>query len=150
MDDKFKLIVSIVLLVVTIVFFIWTAYEIIIFNNNKLYCKHYCKKEWNLWEKIIKKLKEYRGNIDISKFDNDPKLNSFSISIEIDSEKYEIIYWAKTRTASVHQGTNCTLCSYDKYHSDIAAKIMEEKIKKGFDNADERIKRTIKEMIGEQ
>ena len=150
MDNKFILIMLIIITVVLAVLFVWCIYTLIILTNNKLYCRYYHKKEWNLWEKIIKKLKEYRGNINISKFDNDPKLNSFSINIEIDSEKYKIIYWAKTRTASVHQGTKCTLCSYDKYHSDMAAKIMEEKIKKGFDNADERIKRMIKEMIGEQ
>ena len=147
--DKFTLILFIAVIVVTAAFVIWSVCMTIIFANNKLYCKCFCKKEWNLWEKIIKKLKEYRGNINISKFDNDPKFNSFSIDIEVDSEKYEIIYWAKTRTASVHQGTNCTLCSYDKYHSDMAAKIMEEKIKKGFDNADEDTKRMIQEMIGE-
>ena len=147
MNDKFILIIPIAIIV--IIFLIWGIYISIISSNNKLYCKHYLKKEWNLWEKVIKKLKEYRGNINILKFDNCPKLNSFFINIEIDSEKYEIIYWAKTRTASVHQGTNCTLCSYDKYHSDMAAKIMEEKIKKGFDNADEDTKRMIKEMIGE-
>lgn len=149
MNDKFRLIVLIALIAAAIIFLIWFIYMLIIFSNNKLYHKHFCKKEWNLWKKVIKKLKEYKGNINISKFDDCPKLNSFSIDIEVDSEKYEIIYWAKTRTASVHQGTRCTLCSYDKYHSDMAAKIMEEKIKKGFDNADEDTKRMIKEMIGE-
>ena len=59
------------------------------------------------------------------------------------------IYWVKERKVSVHRGTNCTLCSYDKYHSDIVVKIMEEKIKKEFDNADEHIKQMIKEIMGE-
>ena len=149
MDDKFKLIVSIVLLIVTIVFFIWTAYEIIIFNSNKVYCKHYCKKEWNLWEKIIKKLKEQKGIIYISKYDDHPVLNSFKIDIEIDSEKYKLIYWVKEGFVSVYQGTNCTLCSYDKHHSNMAIKIIREKIKELFNDSDEKVKQMTKELIGE-
>ena len=149
MDDKFKLIVLIALIVVMIIFFIWCIYIVIILTNNKLYCKHYFKKNWNLWEKIIEKLKEQKGTIYISKFDDKPELNSFCINIEVDSEKYELIYWVQKRSVSVHQGTECTLCGYDKYHSDMAVKIMKERIKKVFDNADEETKRMTEELMSE-
>lgn len=149
MDDKFKLIVLIVLIAATIIFFIWYIYTVIILTNNKLYCKHYCKKDWNLWEKIIKELKEQKGIIYVSKFDDHPILNSFVINIEIDSEKYELIYWVKNKHVSVHQGTECTLCGYDKYHSDMAIKIMKEKIKRVFNYADEETKRMTEELMSE-
>lgn len=149
MDDKFKLIVLIVLIAVTIIFFIWCIYTVIILTNNKLYCKHYCKKDWDLWEKIIKELKEQKGIIYVSKFDDHPILNSFVINIEIDSEKYELIYWVKNKHVSVHQGTECTLCGYDKYHSDMAIKIMKEKIKRVFNYADEETKRMTEELMSE-
>ena len=145
MDNKFILTISIVLIAMTIVSFVM----LIIINNNKLYCKYFSRKEWNLWEKVIEKLKEYKGTIDIAKFDNYPNLNSFYINIEINSEKYKIVYWIKERTVSVHQDTECILCDFDKYHSDIAAKIIEEKIKKTFDNANESTKRTIEELTNE-
>ena len=145
MNDKLILTISIVLIAMMIV----SLVMLIIINNNKLYCKYFSRKEWNLWEKVIKKLKEYKGIINIEKFDNYPNLNSFYINIEINSEKYKIIYWIKERIVSVHQDTECILCNFDKYHSDMAAKIIEEKIKKIFDNANESIKRTIEELMSE-
>ena len=147
MDDKFILIILIA--IIAIIFFIWGIYILIIFSNNKLYCKHFYKKEWNLWEKVIKKLKEQEGTIYVSKYDNCPGLNSFHIDVEIDSKKYKLIYWVKTKTASVWHGTHCILCGYDKYHSDMAIEIMKEKIKKIFDYVDEETKRTTEELISE-
>lgn len=149
MNGKFELIVLIALIAVTAVFFIWCIYTVIILANNKLYCKHYYKKDWDLWEKIIKELKEQKGIIYVSKFDDRPILNSFVINIEIDSEKYELIYWVKQGHASVHQGTECMLCGYDKYHSDMAIKIMKEKIKRVFNYADEETKRMTEELMSE-
>lgn len=143
MDNKFILTILIVLITMMIVSFVM----LIIINNNKLYCKYFSRKEWNLWEKVIKKLKEYKETIDVAKFDNHPNLNSFYINIEINSEKYKIVYWIKERVVSVYQDTECILCGFDKYHSDIAVKIIEEKIKKTFDNANESTKRMIEELI---
>ena len=145
MDNKFIITILIVLIAMTIVSFVM----LIIINNNKLYCKYFSRKEWNLWEKVIENLKEYKGTIDIAKFDNYPNLNSFYINIEINSKKYLIVYWIKERTVSVHQDTECILCDFDKYHSDIAAKIIEEKIKKTFNNVNESTKRTIEELMSE-
>ena len=145
MDNKFILTILIVLIAMTIVSFVM----LIIINNNKLYCKYFSRKEWNLWEKVIEKLKEYKETIDVAKFDNYPNLNSFYINIEINSKKYLIVYWIKERAVSVHQDTECILCDFDKYHSDIAAKIIEEKIEKTFDNVNESTKQTIKELMSE-
>ena len=147
MDDKFILIILIA--IIAIIFLVWGIYILIIFSNNKLYCKHFYKKEWNLWEKVIEKLKEQEGTIYVSKYDNCPGLNSFHIDIEIDSKKYKLIYWVKTKTASVWHGTNCILCGYDKYHSDMAIEIMKKKIKKIFDYVDEETKRTTEELMSE-
>ena len=143
MDNKFILTISIVLIAIMIV----SLVMLIILNNNKLYCKYFSRKEWNLWEKVIEKLKEYKETINIAKFVNHPNLNSFYINIEINSEKYKIVYWIKERIVSVHHDTECILCDFDKYHSDMAAKIIEEKIKKTFDNTNESTKRTIEELI---
>ena len=143
MDNKFILTISIVLIAIMVV----SLVMLIILNNNKLYCKYFSRKEWNLWEKVIKRLKEYKETINIAKFDNHPNLNSFYINIEINSEKYKIVYWIKERVVSVYQDTECILCGFDKYHSDMAVKIIEEKIKKTFDNANESTKRTIEELI---
>ena len=145
MDNKFILTISIVLIVIMIV----SLVMLIILNNNKLYCKYFFRKEWNLWEKVIEKLKEYKETINVSKFDNYPNLNLFYINIEINSENYLIVYWIKERVVSVHQDTECILCDFDKYHSDMAAKIIEEKIKKTFDNTNESTKRTIEELMSE-
>ncbi len=149
MDDKISLIVLIVLIVAMVALIAWGVYTGIIFANNKLYCKHYLRKEWDMWGEVIEKLKEHKGTIYVSKYDDNPKLNSFRIDIEIDSEKYKLIYWVKKRIASVHQGTDCVLCGYDEYHSDIAVEIMEEKIKRAFVGADEEAKRMTKELMGE-
>ena len=150
MDNKFKLIVSITVITIIAILLIWCIYSSIIVSNNKLYCKHYCKEEWNLWEKVIEKLKEQRGTIYVSKHDDDPTLDSFRTNIEIGPEEYELVYWANRGTASVHQGLNCILCGYDKYHSNMAVGIMKEKIKKRLNNTGEGTKRIIEEMIGEQ
>ena len=149
MDNKFEPIMSIIIITVGIIFLIWGIYILIIFSNNKLYCKHFYKKEWNLWEKVIKKLKEHEGTIYVSKYDNCPGLNSFHIDIEIDSKEYELIYWVKEESVSVYQGTNCMLCSYEKYHSNMAIKIIREKIKELFNDSDEKVKQMTKELIGE-
>ena len=148
MDNKFEPIMSIIIIAVGIIFLVWGIYMLIIFSSNKLYCKHFCKKEWNLWEKVIEKLKEQRGIIYVSMYD-DPILDAFRTNIEIGSEEYELVYWVNRGTASVHQGLNCILCGYDKYHSNMAVEIMKEKIKKRFNNASESTKRMIEEMIGE-
>ena len=149
MDDKFKLIVLITVLAIIAILLIWCIYTSIIFSNNKLYCKHYYRKEWNLWEKVIEKLKEQRGIIYVSMYDDDPTLDAFRTNIKIGLEEYELVYWVNRGTASVHQGLNCILCGYDKYHSNMAVEIMKEKIKKRFNNASESTKRMIEEMIGE-
>lgn len=149
MDDKFKLIVLITVIAIIAILLIWYVYTSIIFSSNKLYCKHYLKKEWNLWEKIIEKLKEQKGIIYISMHDDDPTLDSFRTNIVIGLEEYELVYWVKRETASVHQGMNCILCGYDKYHSNMAVEIMKEEIRKRFKTASESTKRMIKEMIGE-
>ena len=149
MDDKFKLIVLITVLAIIAILLIWCIYTSIIFSNNKLYCKHYCKEEWNLWKKVIEKLKEQRGIIYVSMYDDDPTLDAFRTNIEIGSEEYELVYWVNRGTASVHQGMKCILCGYDKYHSNMAVEIMKEKIKKRYNNASEDTKRMIEEMIGE-
>ena len=148
MDDKVSLIVLIVLIVAMVAFLAWGVYTGIVFANNKLYCKHFLRKEWDMWERVIEKLKEHKGDIYISKFDDKPNLNSFCVYIEIDSEKYKLIYWVKKRIASVHQGTDCVLCGYDEYHSDIAVEIMKEKIKRAFGSADEEAKRMAEELMG--
>ena len=142
MDNKFILTILIVLITMMIVSFVM----LIIINNNKLYCKYFLRKEWNLWEKIIKKLKEVE-TINVAKFDNLPSLNLLYTNIEINSEKYKIVYWIKERAVSVHQDMECILSCFDKYHSDMAAKIIEEKIKKTFDNTNESTKRTIEELM---
>ena len=149
MDNKFEPIMSIIIITVGIIFLVWGIYMLIIFSSNKLYCKHFCKKEWNLWEKVIEKLKEQRGIIYVLMYDDDPTLDAFRTNIEIGSEEYELVYWVNRGTASVHQGLNCILCGYDKYHSNMAVEIMKEKIKKRFNNASESTKRMIEEMIGE-
>ena len=136
MDNKFILTISIVLIAIMIV----SLVMLIILNNNKLYCKYFSRKEWNLWEKVIKKLKEYKKTIDFAKFDNYPDLNSFYINIKKKKKKYLVVYWIKERAVSIHQDTECILCDFDKYHSDMAAKIIEEKIEKMFDNVNENTK----------
>ena len=149
MDNKFEPIMSIIIIAVGIIFLVWGIYMLIIFSSNKLYCKHFCKKEWNLWEKVIEKLKEQRGIIYVSMYDDDPTLDAFRTNIEIGSEEYELVYWVNRGTASVHQGLNCILCGYDKYHSNMAVEKKKKKIKKRFNNASESTKRMIEEMIGE-
>ena len=69
------------------------------------------------------------------------------MNIEINSKNYRVVYWIKERAVSVHRDTECILCDFDKYHSDMAVKIIEEKIKKTFDNANESTKRTIEELM---
>lgn len=147
--DKFTLILLIAVIAVTAAFVIWSVCMTIIFANNKLYCKCFCKKEWNLWKKVIEKLKEQEGTIHVQKYDDYPHLGSFHIDIEIDSEKYELVYWVKTNSVSVHQDTKCILCDFDRYHSNMAVEIMKEKIKRAFDDADEETKRTTEELMGE-
>ena len=147
--DKFTLILLIAVIAVTAAFVIWSVCMAIIFANNKLYCKCFCKKECNLWKKVIEKLKEREGTIYVQKYSDYPHLDSFHIDIEIDSEKYELVYWVKTKSVSVHQGTKCILCDFDRYHSNMAVDIMKEKIKKAFDDADEETKRTVEELMGE-
>ena len=149
MDNKFEPIMSIIIIAVGIIFLVWGIYMLIVFSSNKLYCKHFCKKEWNLWEKVIEKLKEQRGIIYISMYDDDPTLDAFRTNIEIGSKEYELVYWVNRGTASVHQGLNCILSGYDKYHSNMAVGIMKEKIKKRLNNTGEGTKRIIEEMIGE-
>ena len=147
MNDKFVLIVLIALTVSIAILVILLIYTSIILASNKLYCKHYLRKDWDMWEKVIEKLKEHKGTIYVSKYDDNPKLNSFHIDIEIDSEKYELIYWVKRRSVSVHQGTDCTLCGFDKYHSDMAVKIIEEKINNAFENSSDECKQIATEIL---
>ena len=144
MNDKFVLIVLIVSTAILVILLIYTS---IILASNKLYCKHYLRKDWDMWEKVIEKLKEHKGTIYVSKYDDNPKLNSFHINIEIDSEKYELIYWTKQKSVSVHQDTGCTLCGFDKYHSDMAVKIIEEKIKNAFENSSDECKQIATEIL---
>ena len=148
MDNKSILLISIVGIII-VVLLIYYIYTLVIFSNNKLYCKHYLKKEWNLWERIIKELKEQKRTIYVSKSNNLPEANYFRINVEVGSKKYELIYWVKDEAVSVYQGTDCTLCSYDKYHSNKAIKIIREKIKELFSDSDEKVKQMTKELIGE-
>ena len=83
MDNKFIFTILIVLIAITIVSLI----ILIIFNNNKLYCKYFNRKEWNLWKKVIKKLKEAEI-INVAKCDNLPNWAKQSIDELVEQEQY--------------------------------------------------------------
>lgn len=146
MDDKISLIVLIALVVLMVVVLLWGICTGIVFANNKLYCKHYLRKDWDLWEKVIEKLRAHKGTIYVSRVDERPDLDNFEVSLDIDSEECRLIYWAKKKTASLHRGTDCLLCDFDKYHSDIAVGLMEEKIDRALENSDEEARKEVEEI----
>ena len=146
MNDKISLIVLIALVVLMVVVLLWGICAGIVFANNKLYCKHYLRKDWDLWEKVIEKLRAHKGTIYVSRIDERPDLDNFEVSLDIDSEECWLIYWAKKKTASLHRGTDCLLCDFDKYHSDIAVGLMEEKIDRALENSDEEVRKEVEEI----
>ena len=146
MNDKISLIVLIALVVLMIVVLLWGICTGIVFANNKLYCKHYLRKDWDLWEKVIEKLRAHKGTIYVSRIDERPDLDLFRLSLDIDSAECELIYWVKQKTVSLHRDTACLLCGFDKYHSDIAMRLMEEKINRALENSDEEARKEAEEI----
>lgn len=146
MNDKISLIVLIALVVLMVVVLLWGICTGIVFANNKLYCKHYLRKDWDLWEKVIEKLRAHKGTIYVSRIDERPDLDLFRVSLDIDSVECELIYWVKQKTVSLHRDTSCLLCGFDKYHSDIAMGLMEEKINRALENSDEEARKEVEEI----
>lgn len=104
-------------------FIIWTIATIagvIIFNSNRLYCFVFEHKEWKLWNKICKHLQEAK----LVDYYKDTKLTNFRFKLIIDSIDYDIIYWCKNNTVSVHHKNECILSGFDKYHSNKATEII--------------------------
>lgn len=105
--DKFVLIA---LIVVTAVLFVWTIYVTIIFSSNKLYCKHYLKKDWDMWEKVCKELYSARF-VGHYEFKENPSLECYDFYIhDIGIGKpVRVIYWTTQKIVSVHEfgGTEC-------------------------------------------
>ena len=146
MDNKFLLIALITLIVLMVVTLLWGICTGIVFANNKLYCKHYLKKDWNLWEEVIEKLRVHKGTIYVSRFDDMPHLDAFEVKLDIASEECRLIYWVKKKTVSLHKGTDCLLSGFDKYHSGIAMGLMEEKINRALENSDENVRKEVEEI----
>lgn len=112
--------------IILFLFAIWIISVIayfIIFNSNRLYCFIYEHKAWKLWDKICKHLQEAKF-IRYYTDDNADTIIYFQFKLTVDSIDYDIIYWCKENTVSVHHKNKCLLSDFDKYHSNKAAKII--------------------------
>ena len=103
----------------------WIVYIValyIIYKSDRLYCFIYEHKDYKLWNKICKHLKEAK----LIKYseDNDGTAIYFNFRLTIDSVDYDIIYWCENNIVSVHCRDKCVLSDFDKYHSDKAAEII--------------------------
>lgn len=96
----------------------------IIFKSNRLYCFVFNHKDWKLWNKICKHLKEAKL-VEQSK-DNNGTAIYFRFELVINSINYDIIYWCDDNMVSVHNENECVLSFFDKYHSNKAAKIIKD------------------------
>ena len=97
----------------------------IIFKSNRLYCFIYEHKDWKLWNKICKNLKEAKL---ISYYKDNIKVIYFRFRLTIDFIDYDVIYWCKNNIVSVHYKNECILSAFDRYHSNKAAKIIKRYI----------------------
>lgn len=113
--------------IILLLFIIWAGVAIIfyiIFKSNRLYCFVFEHKDWKLWNKICKHLKEAK----LIKYNEDHNGTSFyfKFGLTIDSIDYDIIYWCEDNVVSVHHDKQCILSYFDKYHSNKAAEIIKQ------------------------
>lgn len=94
------------------------AFFIMLFSNRG-YCYLFEHEEYKLWKKYIK---------DIDKFEYcECYSNGHKFIIpNTDISAYVWFY----EGCSIHDGTKCVCCSFDKYHSNKMRKLLMDKIKK--------------------
>ena len=112
--------------------------ELIIMNNNKWYCKYYCKDEWNRWKYI-------QNHIDNIKFsevnycvDDETLYCNFTFEIDdinqklFDDYEYHIKLYCNTGLCAVFSKDDCILSTFDTYNSKKTAMLLCDILKKEY------------------
>lgn len=100
------------------------AINYIIFKSRRLYCFVFEHKDWKLWNKICKHLKE--AKLIKCSVDNNGAVIYFQFELVIDFIDYDVMCWCADNTVSIHHNNECILSSFDKYNSNKAAKIIRQ------------------------
>lgn len=97
-------------------------------SNNKLYCKIYLRKEWEMWELVCANL--HNATFCEHYYDkNYPEIENYSFIIPLNGINCDLIYWVITDRTSLHLNKECLLSGFDKYHSDLVTKWIKEQLK---------------------
>ena len=106
---------------------IFCLFLILIMLNNKLYCRIFLSKDWNWWEKIIKKFDSVEYLCDYNN-EEEPHLENYTFIIILDEKFVHIKYWKLLKTVSVHYlpDDGC-LGDFDKYHQKVIKRMLHEK-----------------------
>ena len=102
-----------------IIWLILIVFLILVLTNERLYCYFFEHKEWNRWKKYIK---------DIDKFEYCESYSNTHI-FTIPNMDITAYIWSDG-DCTIHDGTKCVCCSFDKYHSNKMKKLLMNKIKK--------------------
>ena len=91
----------------------------IIFSSNRLYCYFFEHKEWDRWKKYIK---------DIDKFEYCESYSNTHIFRILNMDVTAYIW--SDGDCTIHDGTKCVCCSFDKYHCNKMKRLLMDKIRK--------------------
>lgn len=109
--------------------FVFLALSIVI-GINKSYCYVFKHKDWKLWKAVLNKFKDSK-HIEHYYKKTYPGLENYKFRVTLDDgTNYVLIYWVHNHTCAVfnESGRDIVLCGFDKYHSNMAVKMAEEKL----------------------
>ena len=103
---------------------------VLVFTNNKYYCRLFEQKDWNLWETVLGK---FEGSELVEHYTSEVKsfLDNYKFLVTLDDgTRYKLIYWVNQGICSVHDEfeNDCVLCDFDQYHSNKAVGMAREKL----------------------
>lgn len=100
---------------------------IVMFSNQKIYCRLFERKDWALWEKILANF-DTAENLGHNTWPDHPEVENYKFQVTCEEKQYMLIYWAVKGVCSVHIDEDCVLSDFDRYHSDMAVKMVKDKL----------------------
>ena len=115
---------------------------------NVTYCYIFDHKDWKKWDSLLQNVAgiTYKRH-DV--YEDDPSLENYEFSAELDGEEVEILYWVYKDSVSVHgpyPSAACILSGFSKYQVKRMRKVLLKKIE-GFEAGKKLITSVVRDYL---
>ena len=137
-----------------VLLYFWIAFlfvpiiMLILMIPNVTYCYIFDHKDWKKWDSLLQNVAgiTYKRH-DV--YEDDPSLENYEFSAELDGEEVEILYWVYKDSVSVHgpyPSAACILSGFSKYQVKRMRKVLLKKIE-GFEAGKKLITSVVRDYL---